>query len=94
MEPNQEIKKPQDEREVTKQEFKVLYFKYATPDSGWTEDYWNSLLEKEEGKKYLFTPPATPESTSMFMSSGQNEHRMYFLTDESTEAFFDFPGKE
>jgi len=94
MEINQETKKVEEEKEITKEEFKDLYFKYAKPDSGWTEDYWNHFYEKEEGKRYFFTKPATQESTSMFISSGGNERRIYFLTEEATESFFDFPGKE
>lgn len=94
MDPNQESKKPDEEKEVTKAEFKELYFKYATPESGWTEENWNHNFEKEEGARYFFTPPATPKSTSMFISSGQHENRIYFLTEESEESFFDFPGKD
>jgi len=33
------------EKEVSKEEFKALYFKYATPYSGWTEDCWNKFFE-------------------------------------------------
>lgn len=79
------------EREVSKLEFKNLYFKYATTNSGWTEDYWNQFYEKEEGKNYFFTPPTTPESTRMFIVSDAGIHRMIFLTDEAEESFFDFP---
>ena len=82
------------EREVTKGIFKLLYFQYAAPDSGWTEDYWNTDIEKEEGKRYFFTAPATPQSTSMFITSDANIRRMYFLTEEDTESFFEFPGRD
>ena len=85
--------KPPAEVEVTKQQFKDYYFQYATPDSGWTQDYWNNSFEKEEGKQYFFTPPATAASTSMFVTADANKRRLYFLTDEATESFFDFPGK-
>lgn len=82
------------EEEVTKERFKDLYFKHATPNSGWTEDYWNHFYEKEEGKRYFFTKPATSESTRMFIVSGDNKHRLIFLTEDAEESFFDFPGKE
>ncbi len=82
------------EEEVTKGKFKELYFKYATPTSGWTEDYWNHFYEIEEGKRYFFTKPATPDSTRMFIVSGDDKHRMIFLTEEAEESFFDYPGKE
>ena len=82
------------EKVVSKEEFKDLYFKYATPNSGWTEDYWNHFYESEVGKKYFFTEPATPESTRMFIISGDSQHRIIFLTEDAEESFFDFPGKE
>jgi hypothetical protein len=79
------------EEEVSKAKFKALYFNYATPDSGWTEAYWNKIYQQEEGKKYFFTPPATPESTRMFIVSEASGHRMVFLTEDAEESFFDFP---
>ena len=82
------------EEEVTKAKFKALYFKYATPNSGWTVDYWNQFYEAEIGKRYFFTAPNSPESVRMFIVSGDNKHRLIFLTEDSEESFFDFPGKE
>lgn len=82
------------EEEVSKSKFKDLYFTYATPYSGWTSDYWDQFYEKEEGRKYYFTKPATPESTRMFIVSDTTKHRMVFLTEEAEESFFDYPGKE
>lgn len=82
------------EEEVTKAKFKILYFKYATPYSGWTEDYWDHFYESEEEKKYFFTEPETPEHTRMFIVSDKEKHRIVFLTDEAEESFFDYPGKE
>jgi len=85
METNQETKKEEEEKEVTKEEFKALYFKYATPHSGWTEDYWNQFYEKDEGKRYFFTKPQTPESTSMFIVDDNIKRRMVFLTEDALE---------
>jgi hypothetical protein len=82
------------EEEVTKERFKDLYFKYATPNSGWTEEYWNHYYEKKVGDRYFFEKPSTPESTRMFIVSGEAKHRMIFLTEEAEESFFDFPGKD
>ncbi len=82
------------EKEVSKAKFKDLYFKYATPNSGWTQEYWNQFYEEEEGKRYFFTSPETPESTRMFVVSGEDCHRMILLTEDAEESFFDFPGKE
>jgi len=82
------------EQEVTKAKFKDLYHKYATPYSGWTEDYWNQFYEGEERKRYFFSKPATPASTRMFIVSDADKHRMIFLTEDAEESFFDFPGKD
>ena len=82
------------EEEISKQAFKEFYFKYATPNSGWTEEYWDHFYEQEEGKRYFFTAPETPDSNRMFIVSGDDKHRMIFLTEDSEESFFDFPGKE
>ena len=82
------------EQEVSKMEFKNLYFQYSTPNSGWTEDYWNQFYENEEGKKYYFSSPETPDSTRMFIVSEATNHRMIFLTEDAEESFFDFPGKD
>jgi len=88
------LEDPNQEKEVTKEEFKTLYFKYATPNSGWTQDYWDKFFEKEEGKKYFFTAPASASHTSMFITTDEHTRRIVFLTDEAEEHFFDFPGKE
>jgi hypothetical protein len=82
------------EEEVTKEKFKDLYFKYATSNSGWTESYWNQFFENNEGERYFFVKPETPNSTSMFITSEGNKHRMIFLSEDAEESFFDFPGKE
>ena len=82
------------EEEVTKGKFKNLYFKYATPYSGWTEEYWNQFYEGEDGKRYFFSKPSTPKSTRMFIVSDVDKHRMIFLTEDAEESFFDFPGKD
>ena len=84
----------EEDEEVTKEQFKDLYFKYATPYSGWTEDYWNHFFERETGKRYYFRKPEMPEATRMFVSSDKDKHRIFFLTEEAEESFFDFPGKE
>lgn len=77
------------EEEITRETFKELYFKYATPDSGWTEAYWNQSYGKEAGKRYFFSEPTTPESTRMFIISDAIKHRMIFLTEDAEESFFD-----
>lgn len=79
---------------VTKEQFKALYFTYATKNSGWTEDYWNQFYEEKEGGSYFFTPPTNAAETRMFIVEEGNKHRMVFLTEEGEESLFDFPGKQ
>jgi hypothetical protein len=76
------------EEEVSKEQFKKLYFQYATPDSGWTNDYWNHFFEYESGMKYFFAAPETPEATQMFIVTDAVNRRMIFLTEDSAESFF------
>jgi hypothetical protein len=72
------------DREVSKQEFKELFFKY-----GWAEDYWERFHEHEQNARYFFTEPSSPDQTRMFISSGQGEHRIFLLSEEAEESFFD-----
>jgi hypothetical protein len=78
------------EQEITKEAFKEMYFKYATPDSGWTEDYWNTMFEAEEGKKYFFSTPEKPESNRMFIVTDTQKRSMVFLTENAEDLFFGF----
>jgi hypothetical protein len=82
------------DQEVTKAEFKSLFFKHATPNSGWSDDYWQLFYEKETGKTYFYAKPQTPEYTRMFIISDSTKRRMIFLTEDAEEVFFDFPDKE
>lgn len=82
------------EKEINKDEFKKMYFKYGLSDNGHTQDYWDEFYEDGNDIKYLFTEPDSPEATRMFIVSGGNELRMFFMTEESEESFFDYPGKE
>lgn len=78
------------EEEVSKEKFKELYFQYAIP-CGWTADQWNEVYAGKETARFFFTKPDTPESTRVFIVSDANSHRMFFLTEEAEESFFEFP---
>lgn len=85
------------ERQITKDEFKQLYFEYLrlNPCSGWTKDYWNHFYENETGMKYVVTEPESLEADIMWIGGEKlDEHRMFFLSEADTESHFDFPGKE
>ena len=85
-------------KEVTKEQFKESYFRLGSgATTGWDLEYWNKFFEDEKrsGMKYLLEEPETPEHTRMMIVTdyGRNEHRLFFFTEDSEEAFFDFPGK-
>lgn len=76
---------------VTHTRFKELYFQYAHPQSGWTEEYWNQFFETKKGDVYYFEAPESPLANRMMISTGQNMHNMFFLTEDAEESFFQFP---
>lgn len=83
-------------REVTKDEFKKVYFKLGGGRaSGWGPDYWDQFFEPDErtGMKYMVQDPETPEHDRMVIvtDTGAKEYRLFFLTDEGEDAFMRFP---
>ena len=86
-------------REVTKDEFKSIYFRLGGgASSGWTADYWKLHFEDtvRPGWRFVIEEPMSPKHDQMWVVSDQaaEEYRLFFLTDESTESFFDNPGAE
>jgi hypothetical protein len=53
-------------------------------------EYWNEFFENEKrpGMKYLIEEPQTPEHMRMMIVTdyGDNEYRLFFLTEESEES--------
>ena len=85
-------------REVTKEEFKTVYFRLGGGTAtGWSDDYWNRFFgdDRRTDMKYLVQEPDTPAHTRMMIVTdfGAKEYRLFFLTEEAEERFFDFPGK-
>ena len=85
-------------REVTKEEFKAVYFRRGGGTAtGWSADYWNSFFGEDRyvGMKYCVQEPDSPAHTRMMIVTdfGAKEYRLFFLTEEAEERFFDFPGK-
>lgn len=81
------------EREITKQEFQKLYVKYgqSQKDSGWTQGYWDEFYEPQTGVRYFFTEPTSPDETRMFINSGGNTERIFLMTEDAEESFFEHP---
>jgi len=82
-------------KEVPKERFKEIYFRPGG-GLGWDADYWNQFFEVDTrpGMKYLVEEPATPEHTRMMIVTdyGTKEYRLFFMTEEDEESFFQFPG--
>ena len=81
-------------KELTKTEFKKMYMKHRTDGDGWSDEYWEHFYEHKEANQYLFTEPETPEHTRMFISGDHNSVHLFFMTSDSEESLFDYPGKE
>ncbi len=85
-------------KEVTKEEFKRLYFELGGGTAtGWDLDHWSRFFVDNERKdmKYLVEEPKTPEHTRMMIVTdyGTKEYRLFFLTEEAEESLFEFPGE-
>jgi hypothetical protein len=86
-------------QEVPKEKFKEIYFRLGGGNAtGWTADYWQKFYEDnvKPGWKFKVQEPESPQHDSMMIVSdgSAKEYRLFFMTEESMERFFDFPGKE
>ena len=79
-------------REVSKEQFKQLYFAFGRGEDGWSPDYWESSFEKQETipMKYLVQEPESPRHNRMMIVSdfSVREYRLFFLTEEAEEGIF------
>jgi hypothetical protein len=84
--------------EVTKDQFKEIYFKRGGGTvAGWGPEHWEKFYEPERpGWKYLIKEPETPRHSRMMIVDdfGKKEYRLFFMTEDDEDRFFDFPGKE
>ena len=76
-----------------------MYFRLGGGEmTGWSLDYWNKFyeVEKKPSMKHLAEEPETPQHTRMFIVDDYEagEYRLFFMTEESEESFFDFPGRD
>ena len=86
-------------REGTKDEFKEIYFRLGGgQSSGWTADYWQKFFEEaaKPGWRFMIQEPGSPDHDQMWIVTDNEvkEYRLFFMTEESTDNFFDYPGKE
>jgi hypothetical protein len=81
-------------KEVTKARFKELYFRLGGGKrTGWTAEYWDEFFEKKVNPnwKFMVEEPRSSKHVRMYISSDKKseEYRMYFLTEEDEDSFFD-----
>ena len=79
--------------EVTKGQFKEYYFRFG----GGSAEYWNKIFEfnQQRPMKYFLDEPKTPKHNRMMIVTDHhtNQYRMFFLTEDEEDDFFDTPGK-
>ena len=77
-------------KEVPREEFKAVYFKFGRAEEGWGPRYWDKLFEPPERSaiKYMVEEPESPAHCRMMIVSDAREHRLFFMTEESEDSFF------
>lgn len=82
-------------REVTKDEFKRIYFELGGCRDGWDAAHWKQTFEDNPrpGMKFRVEDPETEEDTCMWIVSdfAVNEYRMFFRTPERSDSILEFP---
>ncbi len=78
-------------KEVTKEEFKSVYFKYGKEDDGWNQEYWDKFYENKNDSKFLVELPTNNTKTRMMIVNdfANNEYRLFFVSIDEEEALFD-----
>ena len=85
-------------REVTKSEFEQIYFALGGGRDGWDAAYWQRFFEDDPrpGMRFMVEDPATPSHIAMWIVSDYavNEYRLFFRTDEDSDAMLEFPSTD
>ncbi len=80
-------------KQVSKGLFKEMYFRLGGGESsGWTADYWQKFFEDAElDWKFMVEEPRSAEHNRMFVVTDPEarEYRLFFMTEQSEEDFFD-----
>lgn len=79
-------------RQVSKDEFKRVYLELGGgAETGWTADYWDRCIEPrvDAATRFVVEEPPSPAHTRMMIVASATEQRLFFMTDESEESFFD-----
>ncbi len=82
-------------KEVTKDEFKRIYFELGGCRDGWDEAHWHRNFEEipRPGMKYLVEEPESKDATKMWIVSDYavNEYRLFFRTQDESDGMRVFP---
>lgn len=77
-------------RDLTREQFKAIFLEHATREQGWT---WAAFEPERPGMRYRYEPPESPAHTRLMIATdfGAQEYRLFFMTEEAEERFFEFP---
>jgi hypothetical protein len=82
-------------REVTKSEFKQIYFELGGGRGGWDAAHWKRAFEDDPrpGMRFMVEAPATARDTTMWIMSdyAAKEYRLFFRTEEDSDNMLEFP---
>ncbi len=85
-------------KQVSKGLFEEIYFRLGGESSGWTADYWREVIEPGAGLgwRFMVEEPRSAEHNRMWVVTDHKakEHRLFFMTKQSAEDFFDPLGDE
>lgn len=85
-------------KQVSKGLFEEMYFRLGGESSGWTADYWREVIEPLAGLgwRFMVEEPRSAEHNRMWVVTDHKamEHRLFFMTEQSAEDFFDPLGDE
>lgn len=85
-------------REVSKIEFKKIYFELGGGLNGWDSEHWKRNFEDNTrpDMKFMVEDPATPRDTMMWIVSdyAANEYRLFFRSEEDSDAMLEFPSSD
>jgi len=86
-------------KQVSQELFEEIYYRLGGGESsGWTADYWRKSFEDEAkpGWRFMVEEPRSLAHDRMWIVADHEtkEYRLFFMTEQSTEDFFDHPGRE
>ena len=79
-------------RQVTKAEFRKVFFEHGRGADGWTQACWDRVYETDRvpAMSYRVELPQEPGQTRMMIVDdfALREHRLFFVHEQAEERFF------